>query len=325
MSASRRPSTRARLLVLAAALVACQPVTASAPTSAPAVPTAPGVSTQAIGATQTVGAVFVGAAFDKCTAPLVSEMGTWWSASPYRAAGLYLGGNNAACPPSSVPHLNAQWVTDVGNQGWGLLPLWVGPQAPCYGGSGAKISTSTATAATEGTAQANAAADVATAFGIGPTAPIRREPGQGGAVSSRGSPIYYDLEHYNATGDQPCITAVLSFVDAWVDQLHARGYEAGFYSSGSSGIAHQVAAFQAGWPYSPPDELWIADWNNKPNTYGSKWVPDNLWYHHRLHQYRGGHNETWGGVTFNIDNNASDGLVTRPATPSPSDWQGPTR
>jgi hypothetical protein len=223
-----------------------------------------------------------------------------------------------------VPHLNAQWVTDVGNQGWGLLPLWVGPQAPCTGYTN-RIDLDPAIAAIQGMQDANAAADVAAAFGIGPAVGIRREPAQGGVVSALGSPIYYDLEHYNASGNQPCITAVLSFVDAWVDQLHVRGYQAGFYSSGSSGIAHQVAAFQAGWPYSPPDELWIADWNGKPNTYGSKWVPDALWYHHRHHQYLGGHNETWGGVTFNIDSNASDGAVTRPAAPASSEWQGPTR
>lgn len=311
-------------LVLVVALVACRPVTASGPTSAPVPPIAPGVSTQALGATQTVGAVFIGAAFDKCMAPTTSQMATWWAASPYRAAGLYLGGSSAACPPSSVPHLNAAWVTAVGNQGWGLLPLWVGRQAPCTGYTH-RIDLNAGVAATQGAQEANAAADAAAAFGIGPAAAIRREPGQGGAVSALGSPIYYDLEHYNASGNQPCINAVLAFVSAWVAQLHARGYQAGFYSSGSSGIVHQVAVAENNLPYNLPDELWIADWNNSPNTYGSAWVPDHLWYHHRLHQYRGGHNETWGGVTFNIDNNASDGLVTRPATPNPSGWPGPTR
>ena len=29
----------------------------------------------------------------------------------------------------------------------------------------------------------------------------------------------------------------------------------------------------------------------------------------RIHQYQGGHNETWNGVTFNIDSNFEDGPV----------------
>jgi hypothetical protein len=32
-----------------------------------------------------------------------------------------------------------------------------------------------------------------------------------------------------------------------------------------------------------------------------------LWVNHqRLHQYKGDHNETWGGVTINIDSNFLD-------------------
>ena len=41
-------------------------------------------------------------------------------------------------------------------------------------------------------------------------------------------------------------------------------------------------------------------------------LPDGLWYNHqRLRQYTGGHNETWGTTTLNIDSNALDGFVAR--------------
>ena len=51
-----------------------------------------------------------------------------WLASPYRAIGIYLGGINRACPDGN---LSASWTATVVSQGWNLLPLYVGLQAPC--------------------------------------------------------------------------------------------------------------------------------------------------------------------------------------------------
>jgi hypothetical protein len=57
--------------------------------------------------------------------------------------------------------------------------------------------------------------------------------------------------------------------------------------------------------------IWIAAWNNTPNIFGFTGtcaVSDSVWPdHQRLHQFRGGHDETWGGVTVNIDSDAVDG------------------
>jgi peptidoglycan hydrolase-like protein with peptidoglycan-binding domain len=55
-----------------------------------------------------------------------------------------------------------------------------------------------------------------------------------------------------------------------------------------------------------PDRIWIARWDGKANTSTSYiredgWRPGN-----RMKQYRGGHNETYGGVTINIDTNYLD-------------------
>jgi PKD repeat protein len=42
-------------------------------------------------------------------------------------------------------------------------------------------------------------------------------------------------------------------------------------------------------------------------------VPNTAWaYHQRIRQYEGAHNETWGGVVLNIDNNVLDGLIAIP-------------
>ena len=68
-----------------------------------------------------------------------------------------------------------------------------------------------------------------------------------------------------------------------------------------------------------PQAIWIAAWNDTPNIYGFGDppcpLPDALWNNHqRVHQYRGAHDETWGGVTINIDSNAVDG-PTFPLSP----------
>ena len=59
--------------------------------------------------------------------------------------------------------------------------------------------------------------------------------------------------------------------------------------------------------HARPDHVWFAWWNGVADTDGGSYLPDNHWANHeRIHQYRGSHNETWGGVTINIDNNYLD-------------------
>jgi len=70
---------------------------------------------------------YTGYGFDACGAPSLEAMEAWL-ASPYRAIGIYLGGSNRACPDGN---LTPAWVNSVRAGGWNLLPLWVGPQAPC--------------------------------------------------------------------------------------------------------------------------------------------------------------------------------------------------
>ncbi|MSO78071.1 MAG: DUF1906 domain-containing protein [Acidimicrobiia bacterium] len=237
-------------------------------------------------------------AFDTCHAPTTGQMAVWRTSSPYGGVGIYIGGRNAACPPQTNPQLNAAWVQTVAGSGWRLLPLWVGRQAPCSAGSGAKISTNTFFASLQGIEEADDAADSAASFAIGPAVAV-----------GPGSPIYFDMEHYPPSPS--CSAAVRSFINAWVNRLHERGYQAGFYSSGSSGVTDMVATAIFGLPYSLPDDLWFAHWNDVASAYGNQYVPENLWVCHRHHQYMGGHNETWGSVTLNIDSNASDGAVAQ--------------
>ncbi len=237
---------------------------------------------RAAAAPATAGTVFTGLGFDPCATPSPSAMSAWES-SPYRAVGVYVGGTNMAC---SQPNLTASWVSAETAAGWNLIPTYVGLQAPSNSCGCAAISASQASA--EGVAAANDAATRSSALGIG-----------------SGNPIYFDMENYSRGGSNT--SAVLAFLAAWTAQLHTLGYKSGVYSSSSSGISDLAA--QWGTAYAEPDDLWIADWNGAQTTSDS-YVPGSEWANHqRLHQYLGAHNETYAGVTMNIDGDYLDGAT----------------
>ncbi len=234
------------------------------------------------------GAVFTGLGFDACTAPSSKAMAAWRE-SPYRAVGVYIGGVNRAC---SQPNLTASWVAAQTEAGWHLIPTYVGLQAPTSSCSScAKLSPSQAVA--QGSAAALDAVEEAGAVAMGP-----------------GSPIYFDMESYSQTSS--ATAATLAFLEAWTQKLHSLGYLSGVYSSSASGI--EDLARQIGTGYELPDHIWIANWNGQQNTVDSV-VPASAWNpHRRIHQYQGGHNETYGGVTINIDNNYVDAATVGSAT-----------
>jgi len=75
--------------------------------------------------------------FVACAKP---QMKTWWEYSPYFDVGFYLNakqGNPTFQYQKKMNHKydenlggNPPWTSNVENQGWGLIPLWVGLQAP---------------------------------------------------------------------------------------------------------------------------------------------------------------------------------------------------
>ncbi len=122
--------------------------------------------------------------FDTCTAPSQAAMKAW--KSKYSAVGIYIGGANSAC---AYGNLSASWVQASAAMGYGMLPTYVGPQAPCWGFHGALINASKA--ASQGTAAAKDAISDAKFFKL-----------------PAGSPVYYDMEAYGA--GTSCKNAVLS-------------------------------------------------------------------------------------------------------------------
>jgi hypothetical protein len=236
-------------------------------------------------------APFTGLGFDACSTPSTRTMSAW-SASPYRSIGIYIGGANRACTQSN---LTPSWISTEVAAGWHPIPLYVGLQAPTSGCSScAKLSSSLATG--QGTAAAGDAVEDAASVGIG-----------------AGSPIYFDMEGY-ARGSSAS-RATLTFLSAWTSRLHVLGYLSGVYSSSASGIADLAAEIGTG--YAEPDDIWTANWNGQLNTLDPYLLSSAWARHQRLHQYRGGHNETYGGVTIDIDNDFVEGATVGSAAPPP--------
>ncbi|MFL5900488.1 MAG: DUF1906 domain-containing protein [Solirubrobacterales bacterium] len=242
-----------------------------------------GAGTPALGTAG--GEAFTGLGFDACAAPSSRAMAAWIT-SPYRAIGVYVGGANRAC---SQPNLTTIWVGEQVATGWHLIPTYVGLQAPTSSCSScALLSSSTSKASAQGTEAASDAVAKAQSVGIGP-----------------GSPIYFDMEAYTRTSS--ATAATLTFLSAWTARLHSLGYTSGAYGSSSSGIADLARAI--GSAYTLPDDIWTANWNGARNTL-DPFLPSSSWAsHQRIHQYHGGHNETYGLVTINIDNDYIDGAT----------------
>jgi hypothetical protein len=227
--------------------------------------------------------------FDKCYAPSLSDMQTWWEESPYVIYNIYLGGISFAC--KNDPLLNAVWVRQAAQQGWGFLLTWVGPQAPCTSFK-YKMSSDADEAYDEGKAEAIAAVNKAESLGF-----------FGQKV------IYYDLEAFpNASNS--CKRAARAFIRGWAEQLNALGQRSGAYGSPCSSYISEWATNAP-----PPDNIWMAHWytdfyDPDAQVYDTPCLDDGLWSHHqRVKQYAGGHSETWGGEKLTIDSNVFDGEI----------------
>ncbi|HET6154406.1 MAG TPA: glycoside hydrolase domain-containing protein [Marmoricola sp.] len=244
---------------------------------------------------------FTGYGFDQCEAPSQATMTAWRKSSPFRAAGIYISGALRYCQKQT--NLTPTWVATQLAAGWHLLPIHLGAQASCnsitrYKGDliNPDPTGGYAAARAQGRAEANVAATAAGALGI-----------------VAGSTLYYDLESFS-TKNAACKASALMFLQGWTNQLHLHGFASGVYSSAASGIkVLDDARATPGNKILMPDQVWIADWNGKATT-TSTYIRSDGWAARRIHQYQGGHNETWGGVTVNIDRSYMS-LAAKPYVP----------
>lgn len=227
-----------------------------------------------------------GQGFDKCYVPTVEQMQTWWESSPYKVINLYIGGISLYCPDSRIDPI---WLYQVSQQGWSFIPTWVGPQASCTSFKH-RMSPDPNNAYLEGRAEAEAA-----------TAKLRKIGLLGDSV------VYYDLESYWGA-DQSCRQTSAAFLRGWVERLHELKIRAGAYGAPCSSYMTDWTAIDP-----PPDDVWIAHWytshyDPKATVWDAPCLSNTYWkFQQRLKQYAGGHNETWGGLRFNIDSDVLNG------------------
>jgi peptidoglycan hydrolase-like protein with peptidoglycan-binding domain len=232
---------------------------------------------------------FTGFGFDQCIAPTQEAMDAWLTTSQYWAVGIYISGDSRACP--TQPNLTRDWVATQLQRGWRLLPITVGPQAACNTRykKASRIDSDPAgnyaAARAQGRAEAGETVRAATALGI-----------------ARHSTLWYDLEAFSIA-NEPCRESAIQFLSGWTNRLHVLKYVSGVYSSAASGIKALDDLNGKRGSAALPDRVWIADWNGKADIY-SAYVRSDTWMpHKRVHQYLGGHSETHGGVTINVDSN----------------------
>ncbi|MGA3162337.1 MAG: glycoside hydrolase domain-containing protein [Terracidiphilus sp.] len=241
---------------------------------------------------------------DLACAPAATAMQTWWADSPYQDIGVYLGGCDVYCVSPNGQNtcasswyastsktvdsnLTSAWMTGVTKMGWGILPIWVGPQAPCIANASSYWTINNSDSYSTGTYQADLAIAQANALGI------------------TNGIIYFDMEGYTPDGGS-CSNAVETFLDNWTTELHANGFESGLYG----GISDFETDFLA---LSPePDVAWIAAWDTNNTIWNIGTLSNSYWPNNqRIHQWNSETSgETWGGVNLGgIDQNVVDAPV----------------
>jgi len=227
--------------------------------------------------------------FDKCEILTTAQMQDWITNSPYRAVGAYIGGISAACTNLGFTQT---WAATVLAQGWGIIPIWVGPQAP-NSSLAHKLTGVPATDQATGVTEADAAAARMTALGFGP-----------------GSVVYYDMEAYTRTAASEASTQ--AFVEGWVTELHAKGFQAAIYSSHP-----EIQDWEPGKVADAPDAIWFAYFFSTGVACGTRCqntsssdIPDTFWNNHqRLRQTSSSFTSTYGSTAASIDEDWTDGPV----------------
>ncbi len=279
-------------------------ITAGGEATPPAVLTHPGRVNAAGAVIEDRTARLAGPGFDLCELAGEEELRRWIEEGPYRAVNLYIGGEMRACDNAV---LGAPKLAALTTQGWTFIPTWVGPQAPCTGYH-QRFDLDPATAFAQGRAEAEKALQAAAALELA-------DAGGSGTV------IYYDLEAYDGE-DTACVEAARAFVTGWAQRLQESSSYAGLYGLACNPPIGDYASLTPA-----PDAVWFAAWNRDqfdPAMTVMSGIPawclaPAVWEQQRIRQYTASHDETWGGVTLEIDSNVLDGIVADLAgvTPPP--------
>jgi len=243
--------------------------------------------------------------FDACSLPTVSQMQTWYTSSPYRVLGAYIGGANFACS-SGLAAFTPAYTASVLGQGWEIIPIWVGPQAPGSGcTSCSSFSTTAATATAQGVAEADSAVAAMQNLGM-----------------LQGSTIIYDMEAYSDTVAAD-IAATQAFIQGWDSELHAKGYLAAVYSGHG-----EFDSWSPNLVTPAIDIIWFTYFFSNgvacgttcqtvyPTPTSTFDLSTTYWLNnHRARQTSSAFNSTYGSLTLNIDEDWVDAAFSV-ATPN---------
>ena len=231
--------------------------------------------------------------FDACSLPTVAQLQTWWTSSPYKTVGTYIGGDEFACS-KGLSSLTSSYVSSVLAQGWEIVPIWVGPQAP-GGNFKYSVSTDPTTANAQGVTEADSAVAQMIALGM-----------------NQGSTLVYDMEAYT-TSNATYVAATQAFLEGWTTELHAKGYLSAVYSS------HPEFNNWIPTLVTPAiDTIWYAYFFSTgvacgttcetvyPTASSFTTIAPYWLNHHRSRQTSSSFNSTYGGLTINIDEDYTD-------------------
>ena len=234
---------------------------------------------------------FTGLGFDACAAPSARTMSAWAS-SPYRAIGVYIGGVNRGC---SQPNLTAELGRRTGRRR--LAP---DPDLRRPAGADQRLQQlRQAQLRAPATAQGTAAAE------------RRRRRRRRASGSAPGSPIYFDMEGYTRTSAPAARRSPSSPPGPPAARARLRLRRLQQQRLGHRRPRRPRSAAATSCPTTSGSPTGTASANTL-----DPYVPSSAWARHqRIHQYRGGHDETYGGVTINIDNDYVEGATVGAGLP----------
>ena len=239
---------------------------------------------------------FTGHAFDTCEAPSQEKMDAWRTHSPYAGVGIYIAGDNRACPEQE--NLDPRLGRHPGRQGLAappargrpagiLRPRGPLPRRTDHLRPGGRLRGG---APRRPSSPPVAGVAAAKRLGIG-----------------RRSVLWYDLEDFDVSRTH-CRRSALAFVSGWTESLRDAGLplrpvlqrrpRASTPSTppGACPPARTRCRTTCG---SPSGTAW-------PTPAPSTSREDGWWPHRRVKQYRGDHHERHGGARLEIDSNIVD-------------------
>ena len=242
---------------------------------------------------------FRGFGFDQCLAPTQRTMDVWLNHSPFLSVGIYISGNSRALPQPAEPDA----AVDRHPAAQGLAAAADHPRPA--GVMQRPVPALRRRPGDRRPSRSRRQVPVRPAPG-----PRRgREGGRRGQGARHRAAQHALVRPRGVRRQQLPVPRVRAGLPQRVDQQAARPRSTSPASTPAPAPGSRCSTTPGSSgpdAYTLPDMIWIARWDGVANT-STSYIRDDGWRPGgRVKQYEGGHNETWGGVTINIDRNYLD-------------------